>query len=105
LEAAGETAAGVVLVAGATEAAGVLEAAGDTLVVGALEAAGDTLVVGALEAAGEVEVVVLAVPQPAKAATSIREAATTAIVFFMGFSSKNKYIFDLETFVAFLKSC
>ena len=96
MEAAGDTAAGVVLVAGVTEAAGALEAsgvleaaAGDTLVAGVLEAAaGDTLVVGALEVAGEVEVVVLAVPQPAKAATSIREAATTAIVFFMGFPPK-----------------
>jgi len=79
----------VVLAAGALEAA-----AGVVLAAGALEAAaGDTLAVGALEAAGEVDVVVLDVPQPAKAATSIIEAKITAIVFFMGFPPNIEIIF------------
>jgi hypothetical protein len=107
LEAAGETAAGVVLVAaGEVLVAGALEVSGALEAAGVLEAAaGDTLVVGALEVAGEVEAAVLVVPQPAKAATSIKEAATTAIVFFMGFPPKINNIFNLETFNVFLKSC
>lgn len=94
LEAAG-VAAGAVLSAGAEGA--VLSAGAE----GAVEA-GATLSVGALEAAGEVAV--LEEPQPARAATSIREAATTAIVFFMGFPPKIKNI-GLVTFIMFFKSC
>ena len=78
MEAAGETAAGVV-VAGATDAGATDAGATET---------GAVLVTGALEVTGAVEVVVVEVPQPAKAATSIKEAKTTAMVFFMGFPPK-----------------
>ena len=88
MEAAGETAAGDVEVF--AEAAGevevLAEAAGEVEVFA--ETAGEVLVVAVEVLAGEVDVVDVDEPQPAKAATSIREANTTAIVFFMGFPPK-----------------